>query len=295
MTVGRVASATLGGVGFANHGGVTIAYQVLGREGPWLVLVHGLGYSRLGWGPFATLLAAGRRVVLVDNRGIGQSDRPTGPYRVEDMAGDIVAVLDDLGIDSCDLAGASLGGMVALQLAASQPERLRRMVLMAATPGEPQGRPLPASTATLLRGQVSQGARMQRRLIEGALAPTTVAARPELVDRLLALWREQGQPLEAWRAQAAASAGFGLRARLGAIATPTLAIAGLDDAVVDARNTMTLAFALPKARALYVSPAGHLCMWEEPELLSASVADFLDDPAPADPGRHGTDGEWPAP
>ena len=49
------------------------------------------------------------------------------------------------------VASATLGGV--------HPERLRRMVLMAATPGEPQGRPLPASTATLLRGQVSHGAR----------------------------------------------------------------------------------------------------------------------------------------
>ena len=62
-------------------------------------------------------------MVLVDNRGIGQSDRPPGPDGVEDMAGDIVPVLDDLGIESCDLAGASPGAMVALQFAASHPGR----------------------------------------------------------------------------------------------------------------------------------------------------------------------------
>ena len=74
MTVGRVASATLGGVGFANHDGVTIACQVLGRERPWLVLVHGLGTA--AWGGAPRHVASARRRVVVDNRGIGQSDQP---------------------------------------------------------------------------------------------------------------------------------------------------------------------------------------------------------------------------
>jgi 3-oxoadipate enol-lactonase len=264
-----------GEVGYADHEGVAIAYQVLGRRGPWLGLVHGLGYGRLGWGPFATRLAANRRIVLVDNRGIGQSDSPPGPYTVDDMAGDVLAVLDHLGLDRCDLVGASLGGMVVLQVAASHHERLRRMVLIASTPGEPQGKPLPASTRALLRGQLGHAARTERRLIEGALAPTTVATRPDLVDRLMDLWQEQAQPADAWEAQAAASAEFGLRSQLGRLTTPTLAISGLDDAVIDPGNTMTFAFALPNARAFYVAPAGHLCIWEEPELLADAIDEFL--------------------
>jgi 3-oxoadipate enol-lactonase len=275
-----VAEPELGRVGFADHRGVAIAYQVLGGDGPWLALVHGLGYGRFGWGPFATLLAARRRLVLIDNRGIGESDQPPGPYSVDDMAGDVVAVLDHVGIGECDVVGASLGGMVTLQVAASHPERLRRMVLIAATPGEPQGTPLPGTTVALLRGQVQRGPRAARRSIEGALAPTTVASRPELVDRLMALRREQAQPGDAWRAQAAASDAFALRSQLATLRTPALAIAGLDDAVIDPANTMTLAFALSEGRALYVAPAGHLCFWEEPELLADAVADYLDTPGP---------------
>ena len=269
------AGAQLRPVQWADNRGTAIAFQVMGDHGPWLVMVHGLGYGRLGWGPIAPLLAAGRRLVLVDNRGIGRSDRPPGPYSVEDMAGDVLAVLDHLQLESADLVGASLGGMVTLQVAASRPGRVQRMVLMAATAGEPQGTALPAGTAALLAGHVRRTAETPRRLIEGALAPSTVRARPQLVQDLLALREQEPQHPEGWKAQAAASAGFALRVPLGRLDVPTLAVAGVDDAVIDPVNTMRLAFGLPRARALYVAPAGHLCFWEEPALLASHIDDFL--------------------
>ena len=265
-------------VQWADNGGVAIAYERRGDRGPWTVLVHGLGYGRLGWGSFADRLAIGRRLVLIDNRGIGQSDRPVGPYRVEDLANDVLAVLAHLGIDQCDLVGASLGGMVALHLAADQQRLVHRLVLIAATPGESQGAPLPEPTTALLRRDRRRTLPSPRRLIEGALAPETVASRPDLVDRLLALREEQPQEAEAWRAQAAASATFSLGVPLGAVDVPTLAVAGLADTVIDPANTMRLAFDMPRARALFLSPAGHLCFWEHPELLADVVEDFLSPP-----------------
>ncbi len=269
-------------VQLADNGGVAIAYEQRGARGPWTVLIHGLGYGRLGWGPFADHLVIGRRLVLIDNRGIGGSSRPTGPYRVKDLANDVLAVLDQLGIDRCDLVGASLGGMVALQLAADHPHLVRRLLLIAATPGDPQGAPLPEPTAALLQRDRQRTLPTPRRLIEGALAPETVAARPDVVDRLLALREEQPQEAEAWRAQAAASATFSLGVPLSDLEVPTLAVAGIADTVIDAVNTMRFAFAMPRARALYLSPAGHLCFWEHPVLLADAAEEFLSPPGPDD-------------
>lgn len=269
-----------GRVRWADNGGTAIAYEVRGERGPWLVLVHGLGYGRLGWGTFADQLATSRRLVLIDNRGIGESDRPPGPYHVEDLAGDVLCVLSNLGIDHCDLVGASLGGMVALQLAADQPRIVGRLVLIASTPGEPQGAPLPEPTTALLRRDRRRTPLSPRRLIEGALAPETVAGCPDLVDRLLALRDAQPQEVEAWRAQAAASATFSLSVPLADVEVPTLAVAGLADTVIDPVNTMRFAFAMPRARALYLSPAGHLCFWEHPALLAEAAEEFLSPSGP---------------
>ncbi|MDQ4129516.1 MAG: alpha/beta fold hydrolase, partial [Actinomycetota bacterium] len=73
---------------FARNGAVRIAFEVRDdsapREAPWLVLLHGLGYGRRGWGPVVHLVAEHFRVVLVDNRGIGDSDVPEGPYAAAD-------------------------------------------------------------------------------------------------------------------------------------------------------------------------------------------------------------------
>lgn len=283
-------------VQWADNGGVAIAYEQRGHRGPWTVLVHGLGYGRLGWGPFADRLAAGRRLVLIDNRGIGGSSRPAGPYRVDDLANDVLAVLDQLGIDRCDLVGASLGGMVALQLAADHPHLVRRLVLIAATPGDPQGAPLPEPTVALLQRDQRRTLPTPRRLIEGALAPETVAGRPDVVDRLLALREEQPQEVEAWRAQAAASATFSLSMPLTDVEAPTLAVAGLADTVIDPVNTMRFAFAMPRARALYLSPAGHLCFWEHPGLLADAAEGFLSPPNPGHwrPAIEPSEAEMPA-
>ncbi|MBW3620310.1 MAG: alpha/beta fold hydrolase, partial [Actinobacteria bacterium] len=101
-------------------GDVGIAYEVhtgAGRDAPWVVLVHGLGYARWGWEPVAGRLAERYRLVLLDNRGIGGSDAPPGPYTTAELAGDVLAVLDDAGVDRAALVATSLGGMIAQELA----------------------------------------------------------------------------------------------------------------------------------------------------------------------------------
>lgn len=267
---------------------VSIAYELAGEDGPHLVLIHGLGYGRWGWGPFAELLARRRRLVLLDNRGIGGSDTPPGPYSVEEMAADVAGLLDELGLEQADVLGASLGGMVALRLALDAPGRFRHVVLLAATLGEELGTPLPKTTERLLRGSLPTAPSSERRLVSGALSPRTLADRPEIVDILVELRERNPQPAAAWEAQAAASASFAVSSGLERLTNPVLALAGLDDAVIDPANSELLASRLPNARAELLADAGHLSFWEHPQRLAAIVEAFLDDePAapPEGPGR----------
>ena len=118
---------------YADNDGVRIAWEVHGplepvEEPPTLVLVHGLGYARAGWGVLPDLLARHVRVVMLDNRGIGASDVPPGPYAAAEMAGDVVAVLDAAGLRRAHVLGASLGGMVAQEIALAHPDRVQRLV-----------------------------------------------------------------------------------------------------------------------------------------------------------------------
>ena len=139
--------------------------------------------------------------MLVDNRGFGRSDRPAGLFAVAAMAGDIVAVLDAAGIRRAHVMGASLGGMVAQELAITHAERVDGLVLACTAPGWPFAYPMPpAAVRLILVTAVIRAEVARRRHTENALSARTVQDHPELVDRLLEL--QDSQPprtRERWR------------------------------------------------------------------------------------------------
>jgi 3-oxoadipate enol-lactonase len=249
---------------------VRIAWEEQGAGAP-VLLLHGLGYTRQGWGPLRELLARRYRVLSYDNRGIGESEIPPGPYTVAELADDAVDVLDAAGAERAHVIGASLGGMVAQLLAAEQPERVERLVLVGTTPGGAGAYPLPQQTLALMAEAASLPPEVAlRRFVENALAPGS-----RLVDEVFA-YRQQHPPDPAgWAAQAAAGATWDADGRLGQIAAPTLVVAGTADAVVDPRNAQLLADAIPGAKLELIDDAGHLPFWERAEEFAALVERFL--------------------
>ncbi len=255
---------------------VRIAWERRGAGQP-LLLIHGLGYARWGWEPALPALAERFDVILFDNRGIGESDAPPGPYTVADMAEDAVRVLDEAGVERAHVVGTSLGGMVAQELALSRPERVDRLVLACTTPGGSKSYPMPETTVALLAEAATlEPAVALRRFVENALTPATVAARPEIVERIMAHRLATAQAPAAWAAQASAGATFDAYERLGSLAAPTLVQHGSEDVVVDPQNGDLLVRLLPDARLLVFPATGHLFFWEETARFVASVASFLE-------------------
>ncbi|HZS63918.1 MAG TPA: alpha/beta hydrolase [Xanthobacteraceae bacterium] len=117
-----------------NHGDVEIAYLDEGGGEP-IVLVHGFASNKeVNWvqpGWTATLAAAGRRVIALDNRGHGQSTKLYDPsdYRMALMAADVRALLDHLGLAHADIMGYSMGARIAAFLAVNHPQRTRSLIL----------------------------------------------------------------------------------------------------------------------------------------------------------------------
>lgn len=107
--------------------GIALHYRLHGA-GPPLLLIHGLGSSGDDWAFQLEALGAARTLILPDLRGSGLSDKPRGPYAIATFAADLWALLDALAIGSCDLLGFSLGGAVALEMALTQPARVRRLI-----------------------------------------------------------------------------------------------------------------------------------------------------------------------
>ena len=112
--------------------GVKIHYTVQGKGEP-IILIHGLTSSgRMNWELPGTagLLAKQFQVITLDCRGHGQSDKPQaqGSYGTN-MVEDVVRLMDHLHIQKARVAGYSMGGMIAMKLAVTHPDRVSRMVL----------------------------------------------------------------------------------------------------------------------------------------------------------------------
>jgi len=249
---------------------MNIKWESVGEGAP-LLLIQGLGYGRWGWEPIVPGLAARHRVVSFDNRGIGESDKPEGPYTAAQMAGDALQVLDEAGIDRAHVLGASLGGMIAQELAVAAPERVDKLVLCCTTPGGPSTVPMPEVTVQLFaEAQTLAPEVALRRFVENALGEDPPAG---LVDELFA--RRVANPPDpaGWQAQAAA--GIGFQGVEGQIAAPTLVLGGTADNVVDHRNAEVLARRIPGARVELLAGAGHLFFWEQPDESVRIINEFL--------------------
>ena len=136
--------------------GIELEYETFGDpQHPTLLLVSGLGSQLLGWrsGLCERLAARGFHVVRYDNRDIGLStfldqgpqpdlgaivrgDPSSAPYLLSDLARDAIGLLDALGVARAHIAGVSMGGMVAQQLAIDHPGRLLSLCSIMSRPGD---------------------------------------------------------------------------------------------------------------------------------------------------------------
>ncbi|ETO71687.1 hypothetical protein F444_12008 [Phytophthora nicotianae P1976] len=109
-----------------------------------VVMINGFMMTKEGWAPIIDILldkwdakTQGKRLRILsfDNRGAGGSDAPFTRYTTSQMAQDTLGLLDHVGWDSAHFVGGSMGGMIAIELAASVPERVRSLALLVTTRG----------------------------------------------------------------------------------------------------------------------------------------------------------------
>jgi pimeloyl-ACP methyl ester carboxylesterase len=251
-----------------------------GRElgsGPPLLLVNGYAATAADWDPaFVGALAASHTVICPDNRGVGASGLGAGELTVAAMAADLLAVLDRRGIESAPVAGWSMGGFVAQELAASAPDRVRRLILLATDGGGPEA--VLASSAVWARLSDHSGTAREQasRLISLLFPPALAPAIDERFGELVAAARvalsaetlsAQEAAMQRWHRDPSES-------RLRAIEAPALIACGSEDVVIPPANSTLLAERLAGSRLELFSGAGHAFMAQEPVPLAALIDDF---------------------
>jgi pimeloyl-ACP methyl ester carboxylesterase len=107
-----------------------LAYDDVGAGEPAVVLVHGIACHRGFMAPQARFLRARHRVISIDLRGHGDSDAPRQRYTIDALADDVGWICEQLDLERVVVVGHSLGGLVALELAAARPDLIRGAALI---------------------------------------------------------------------------------------------------------------------------------------------------------------------
>jgi pimeloyl-ACP methyl ester carboxylesterase len=272
-------------------GGFRVHYQEYGDPAsPLLVLLHGFGDSYTSWEGWTAELQGRFHVISLDFPGHGLTRAPAGYQLTGPGLADFVDLFAaTLALPKFAVAGNSMGGLAAWQLAVRHPDRINALILVDAAgwPAEKPPTTIPLAFRIL---QYRAGRALLRNIDNTPLI--TQALKTDVYDKrmitpaLVARWAEfQRAPGHrailmdiGIGAQAAAS-----EAVLGRIHVPTLVINGADDVLVEPSSARRFAAAIPGAQLILYPQVGHLPQIEIPQRSAEDLAAFLHAQSPAPP------------
>lgn len=244
-----------------------------------VLFISGLGYSNWCWRETVAALSPRFRTITFDNRGTGRSDAPEMGYSIPRFAADAAGVLQHLQAAPAHVVGHSMGGYIALTLAATQPSLVRSLVLIGTSSGGDGSLPIPAATSDVWKSSVHLAPReFARATMPYSFATGWSDSHRDRFEQLLADRLRFPTATEAWKRQFRAASDFGRDglADVNEIAVPALVVHGTDDRIVPYENGVRLARQLSRARLETLAGAGHLCFLEEPQRVHARLADWFE-------------------
>jgi pimeloyl-ACP methyl ester carboxylesterase len=274
--------------------GHKLSYRIGGR-GPVLFLVHGITNSSSNWEPVLALLGRRFTVIAPDLLGHGDSAKPRGDYSLGANASLLRDFMVALGHERATIAGHSLGGGIAMQIAYQFPDRVERLVLVSsgglgrqvtpllravAVPGAEYVIPLLVSAPLVSTGATVGG--WIRRL--GLRGGSNVV---EVAESLASLQDVEARRAFVHTARSVIEIG-GQRINATdklylAAAIPTLIVWGDRDPVIPARHGIRAHENMPGSRLALFEGAGHFPHHDDPIGFAAAITDFIDTTAPSRP------------
>ena len=244
--------------------GIQFGYEILGQEGPPVVMVHGFGLNRKIWIPVVTEYLRNYQVILPDVRGHGESDAPGGPYPMSLLAEDLVNLLAFLGVERAIICGHSMGGYIALAYADAYHQRMSGIGLIT-TRSEADSEEGRVGRYESIRAVGNQGARSAA----DSLAPRLT--KDESLIKEMRAMITQTSPQGIIAAQQGMAERPDFSGLLPEITVPALVVAGVQDQIIQLKSAKEMADTLPDGEFLSIPEAGHLPMLETPEALGKGL------------------------
>lgn len=252
-----------------------IFYQVKG-EGEPLVLLMGFGADGNTWEKHLIEYHKHFKCILIDNRGVGNSDQPEGPYSTRLMAEDTFAVMQHAGLSSAHIAGISMGGAIAQELALAYPKYVRSLVLVSTWPKFNTYTRIVYENLKKIRSHCPPDVFME-------LLQLWIYASPYYEDGLKELKNVQNKSLinkerqtkEGFEGQIEACINHDTVDRLAEIKVPTLITAGSIDVFTPPAYSKLLHKGIKGSRYIPFSKGGHVHHWEDLKRFNSVTKKFL--------------------
>ena len=254
-----------------------VGYRTFGSGRP-LVMVMGLGGSMGSWDPtfLDALAAGGHRIVLLDNEGVGKTTPLRGKLSIRRMADTTAGLITRLKLGRPDVAGWSMGGMIAQSLAVRHPKAVRYLILMATAPGDGKATAPKPEAIKAFNGPPDLNV-----LLSLLFPPDQNAARDTYIQNLIKRHPFEGVASPAQdKKQTDASVDWmtakdpdGKRVRK--LAVPTLVGGGELDPLLPVQNQRHLAVMIKNAQLVTYPDASHAFLFQHEDDFVPRMLTFL--------------------
>ena len=256
--------------------GAELFYDDRGSGPETVVFAHGLLFDGRMFDAQVAALADRFRCLRFDFRGQGRSAVTPDGYDMDTLAEDAAALIEALGAAPCHFVGLSMGGFVGLRLASRRPELLRSLAVL-----DSSADPEPAENLPRYRLLNTIARWLGLRVVAGRVMPI-VFGRSFLRDparrEVRELWRERIVSRDRrgiTRAVRGVIYRRGVQDELPGIRVPTLILVGEEDLATPRERSEWMRAAIPGAELVVVPRAGHSAPIENPEAVTAALAELL--------------------
>jgi pimeloyl-ACP methyl ester carboxylesterase len=256
-----------------NLNGIDLFYDIQGTGEP-LLLISGFLCDHTYWSVLMPHFTSQYQIIRLDNRGVGRSSAPDSPYSLQQLAHDIAALLEYLNIHQVQVAGHSMGGQIAQELALLYPQKVKKLILISSlAKGDEQLNHI-ITTWGVLPQYIDM--KLYHQVIFPWIFSRNFYSTPEIIEQLIesAVNYPFLPPIHSIYHHSQAILGGDTIDLLQNILCPTLVLVGKQDILLPIKFSQELTAGIPNAK-LSVIDGGHGFIIESPKIVATEMLNFL--------------------